>query len=161
MDHEQDIRSKAHRDFSDTRFNWIRTPSRRKALVMTTFLFVGLYGASNYLDWPLIALPALIAFGACYWLLRVSVRGVTDYPDEVVDERMREARGYTYRYAFIGTTGLTSLYLIAYIVNQLLAKAEFVLPMSADQLHDLAFVLLFSSIALPSAIHAWLEPEEL
>lgn len=161
MSHENEIGAKADRDFSDTRYNWVRKPGRRKALVIVTFALVAVYGAANYFDWPLVALPALIGFGACYWLLRVSVRGVTDYPDEFVDERMREARGYTYRYAFIGATLLVSTYLITYIANQLMAKGGLVQPMSADQLHDLGFVLLFSCIALPSAIHAWLEPEEL
>ncbi len=155
-----DVREKADRDFSDTRYNWLRTQPRRRLLVVLTYLLVLSYGTTNYFDLPFATLPALLLFMGCIWLLRVSVRGVTDYPDEVVDERMREMRGYTYRYAFMGVMVIMSGYLVIYIANQLLAKPGYVLPMTADQLHDLAFVTFFACMALPSAIYAWNEPGE-
>ena len=156
----EDVRQKADRDFSDTRYNWLRTQPRRRTLVITTYFLVAIYGYTTYNDLPLITLPTLILYMLCLWLLRVSVRGVTDYPDEVVDERMREQRGYTYRYAFLGVMGLMSLYLVFYIGNQVLAKPGYVPAMTADQLHEGAFTLFFAALALPSAIYAWSEPDE-
>ena len=154
-----DVELKAARDFADTKYNWIRTSGRRRALVVLTFTLVFVYGLSNYFDMVFVTLPALLAYMACLWLLRVSVRGVTVYPDELVDERMRELRGYTYRYAYLGVMVLLSGFLIAYIVNQLLAKPGYAEAMTADQLHDLFFAFFFACLALPSALYAWTEPD--
>lgn len=155
----EDVARKADRDFADTRYDWLRSRGRRRALVLLTMAFVVVYGLGNYFAWPVTTLVTLILFGVCLWLLRVAVRGITDYPDEIVDERMREVRGVTYRYAFLGVMCLLSLYLIVYIGNQLLAKSDIVAPMTADQLHELAFMFFFASMALPTAIFAWNEPE--
>ncbi len=154
-----DVARKADRDFADTRYDWLRSQRRRRLLVTLTMVFVAAYGWGNYYDWPVMTLATLILFGVCLWLLRIAVRGITDYPDEIVDERMREVRGLTYRYAFLGVMALLSIYLVGYIVNQLLAKSGLVVPMSADQLHELAFMFFFAGMALPSAIFAWNEPE--
>jgi hypothetical protein len=149
----------AARSFADTRWNWLRQKARRRALVLVSFSLVSLYGLALYFDWVFVALPALLSFMGTVWLMRVVVRGITDYPDELVDERMREVRGLVYRYAFLATIGLISVYMAAFIINQVLAKAGWAQPMSADQLHDLSFWLFFACMALPSAIFAWREPE--
>ncbi len=151
--------AKAEQDFSDTRFDWLRTRSARRRSVLLTFAVLLAYGFGVYNDWPITALVALLTYFGMIFVLRTSVRGVTDYPDELVDERMREERGHAYRLAFIGTMALSSLYLIMYIGNQLLAKAGSVSPMTADQLHDSFFVFFFASMILPSAIYAWTQDE--
>ncbi len=154
-----DVAKKAERDFADTRFNWLRTRPRRRLLVGVTYSLVLVYAFSNYNDLPLLTLPAFLLFIGCVLLLRISVRGVTDYPDEIVDERIREERGYTYRYAFMGVIIFMSAYIVFFIGNALLAKAGYLPSISARQLHDLSFALFFGSMALPSAIWAWNETE--
>ena len=155
----EDVARKADRDFADTRYDWLRSQRRRRLLVLLTMALVAVYGWGNYYEWPVTTLVALVLFFGCLWLLRIAVRGITDYPDEIVDERMREVRGLTYRYAFLGVMALFSIYLVFYIFNQLLAKAGLVTLMSAEQLHELGFTVFFTSMALPSAIFAWSEPE--
>ena len=154
-----DVAKRAAKGFADTRFDWLRPLSRRRGLVVLTFGLVSLYGIGMFLDWPFVVLGALIAFMACAALLRVSVRSVTDLPDEIVDERMREVRGLTYRYAFIGAVCVMTLYIVTYIANQLLAKAEVVSRLTAEQMHDASFVMFFTCLVLPTAIYAWMEPE--
>lgn len=153
-----DVERKAARDFSDTKYDWIRTEARRRLLVIITFALVLAYGLSNYFDLVFVTLPALIGYMICLWLLRMSVRGITDYPDDIVDERMREKRGYTYRYAYLGVMILISAYMVIYIANQVLAKPGYVSPITADQLHDMCFAFFFAGLALPSALYAWTEP---
>lgn len=157
-----DAARKAERDFNDTRFNWLRTPRARRACVVLAFAVLVVYGFGIFYDLPVLSLVSLVTYLAMIFVLRTAVRGVTDYPDEVVDERMREERGHTYRLAYIGSMGLASLYLIMYIANQVMAKWGVVQPMSADLLHDSFFVFFFAALILPSAIYAWTinEPDE-
>lgn len=151
------VAEKAKRDFSDTRFDFLRPLERRRMLVIVSYALVLAYGVLNHFDQPLWVLPTLITWGISLWLLRLSTRGITDYPDELVDERMREVRGLTYRYAFMGCIIFMSVFMIIYIANQLLAKGGSVEYITADQLHDMSFCLFFACMALPSAIYAWNE----
>ncbi|MEN7343280.1 MAG: hypothetical protein AAAFM81_10070 [Pseudomonadota bacterium] len=153
----QQVEEKAERDFSDTRYNFVRSQVRRRWLVVLSYVLLTGYGLSSVFDFPGAALALLIVWGASVWLLRTAIRGLTDYPDELVDERIREVRGQTYRLAFLGANCLFSLYLVIYIVNQLLAKPGIFLPMSADTLHELAFPFFFGMMVLPTAIFAWRE----
>lgn len=150
-----DAAKKAAKDFSDTRFNWLRTLRARRCIVLLTFAILLCYALGLFREWHLLTLLSLIAYLAMIFVLRTSVRGITDYPDELVDERMREERGHTYRLAYIGTMALGSLYLVMYIGNQVLARQGVVTPMSADMLHDSFFVFFFAGLVLPSAIYAW------
>ncbi|MEL7298641.1 MAG: hypothetical protein AAGJ86_13335 [Pseudomonadota bacterium] len=152
-----DVERKAARDLSDTRYDFIRPLSRRRALTVASFALLVVYAIADYFDQSLIVLPVFLTWGASLFLLRMAIRGLTDYPDEIVDERIREVRGTTYRYAFMGVIVLLSGYLSIYIANQLLAKGGLVLPMTADQLHDLAFPLFFGCMMMPTAIFAWNE----
>lgn len=153
----QQVEEKAARDFSDTRYDFVRSQTRRRWLVVISYVLLTAYGLSSVLDVPEAALALLIFWGVSVWLLRTAIRGLTDYPDELVDERIREVRGQTYRLAFLGANCLFSVYLVIYIANQLLAKSGTVLPMSADTLHDLAFPFFFGMMVLPTAIFAWRE----
>ena len=154
-----EIADKAERELNDTRYNWLRSLQRRRLLVILSFCLVAVYTVPVYFEWVFVTLPALLAYLGCLWLPRVAVRGITEFPDELVDERMRQKRGHTYRLAFVGSITFMSLYLCLYIGNQVMAKAGWVLPLTADQLHGMAFVMIFASIILPSSIYAWTEPE--
>jgi len=45
----------AERGFRDTRFNWLRTQSRRRMLVLACFTILGIYGYSLLADRPVIS----------------------------------------------------------------------------------------------------------
>ncbi|MEL7312641.1 MAG: hypothetical protein AAFN07_14100 [Pseudomonadota bacterium] len=152
-----DVRRKAERDFHDTRYDFVRPLGRRRALVVLVFTLLAAYAVLNYFDYPEFVLPVFLLWGVSLWLIRMSTRGIVDYPDEIVDERMRSVRGQTYRYAFMGACVFMSAYMVFYIANQLMAKQGWVLPTTADQMHDLSFCLFFACMSLPSAIYAWNE----
>lgn len=149
----------ARRELHDQRFAFLRTLPRRRGLVVAVFALVAAYGVGMFADWPVLSLAALLGYMAGLWALRTATRTIPDLPEELVDERMREVRGRTYRLAYIGAMAGLSVYLVVYIANQVMAKAGWLAPMSADGLHDLSFVLLFSCLALPSSIYAWTERE--
>jgi hypothetical protein len=154
------VAADARRDQLDTRYNWLRVRSRRRQVVAITGMSLASLLIGHLLDQPWINLFALLAYMACLWLLRTAVRGMTHYPDELVDERILAARGKTYRLAYMGAMALMVVYLVSYIGNQLIAKLGWITPLSAEALHDYAFVCFFAALALPDAIHAWREPEE-
>lgn len=151
------IEDQVERDLNDESWAWLRTRNRRRGLVLLTFsiLLIYAFGTAN----PFVTLAALVAYGVCLWLLRKATRTITDIPDELVDERMRDVRGVTYRLSYLGTMTLISVYLVIYIGNRLMAQHEWMTELSAADLHDLAFVLFFACMALPSAVFAWREPE--
>ncbi len=147
----------AQRDFADTRYNWLRTQGRRRLLVVGCYAMLLLYGVGLFGDYHFLPLIGLIGFGLSLWLMRMAVRSVVDLPDEVVDERMREVRGITYREAYLGVMTLISLHLVAYIANRVLAKAGVFDAFTAEDLHQLTFLLFFAAMALPGALYAWRE----
>ncbi|MEO0422035.1 MAG: hypothetical protein AAF184_06850 [Pseudomonadota bacterium] len=153
----QRVEQMAEREFADTRFDWLRSLPRRRALVVVCYTTLVLYGIGVFGGFAVLTLVSLIAYMATLWLLRLAVRSAVDLPEEVVDERMRAVRGVTYREAFIGTMVLMSAYLMVYIGNALLAKQGVFAPITADQLHELAFVMFFAALALPGALYAWRE----
>ena len=151
----------AERDLYDERYNGLRTPGRRKALVLTTVACVLLSGVSAMADWPLLALITLVSFLGLVFLLRRVGRSIVDLPDELIDERMREVRGLVYRWAYIGLMTCIPMLFITDIVFSLAEKFEILglSRLSADQWSDGLFTLFFLGMALPSMIHVWVEPE--
>ncbi len=148
------------RDQLDTRYNWLRVQSRRRQLVVITVMSLVTLLLGHLLAQPWVNLFAMLVYLSCLMLLRTAVRGMTHYPDELVDERILAARGKTYRFAYLGAIALMMAYLLSYIGNELAVKFGWMLPLSAEALHDYAFVCFFAALALPDAIHAWREPEE-
>ena len=152
--------AQAERSLNDQRFDWLRTKSARRWLCILTVLSVVVYAVGNFIDNPIIPLPALICYGVLLMALRTAGRTIVDLPEELVDERMRAIRGDVYRQAFIGAVGLFSMVMITDIVFALVNKAfsvESVAPFTADQWSSAVFALFFLYIALPSMIFVWRE----
>ena len=160
---EQFLRlSEAHaeRALNDQRWNVLRTPANRKRLVIATFATLLVYAVANYLEQPVLALVGIVAYFGFLFAMRTATRTIPDLPDEIVDERMRAVRGVVYRYAYVGTIAVFTLVIVLEIALRLAARAG--APFSAltgDQWFDLMFVAFFATLAIPSAIFLWIEPE--
>ena len=170
-DREQQIKEKreeflrlaeanADRALNDQRWNALRTPTNRKLLVVATFVVLLVYGVANYVDMPLVVLPALITFFLLLLAMRTASRTIPDLPEELADERMRAVRGRVYRLAYLTVVALYSLVFVTEILLRVVAKAGLpVTPLDVGQLVDLLFVAFFAALAIPSAIFLWIEPE--
>ena len=157
----QRMEPRAERDLYDERLNWLRTPIRRRVLVIPTGPSIAIAGLAAIVDRPVISLVALAGFIALIFLLRKVGRSIVDLPDELVDERMRAVRGRVYRYAFIGLMALIPVLFISDILLSLVAKYSdtTLAPLTADQWWDGVMTVFFFGMALPGMIHAWIEPE--
>jgi hypothetical protein len=88
-----------------------------------------------------------------YSFLRVSVRGIADAPDELLDERQIEIRDTSYRYAYLS---------MGYLVIALLLLIFFGPEVSLFQAEGndgsyLMIATLFAFASAPSMILAWRE----
>ena len=149
----------AERGFDDTRFDFLRPLSTRRAVVIATFGALGLYALSGAPGLSGLQLPALALYFALIWLLRVATRHVTDLPDGIVDERLRQVRGYTYRYAYLGALAAAALVVAAIGGYAFVSADGLATPIHlGDALHS-ALVVFFAAMVLPNAVYAWSEPE--
>jgi len=149
----------ARRSLDDERYDWIRPLGRRRALVVAGALMILGYAVGMFAGWPVLTLASLLAYIGVLFLLRMAVRAITDLPDEVVDERMRQVRGGIYRHAYIGTMALVSVGIAVFIVNQITTKLGWTGTMTGEHMHELMFVIFFFAMGLPSALYAWSERE--
>ncbi|MEM8984150.1 MAG: hypothetical protein AAGC71_14050 [Pseudomonadota bacterium] len=150
----------AERRLNDRRWNWLRTPANRKRLVVVTFAVLLIYGFANYLDQPVVALLGIVGFFVLLFAMQTASRAIPDMPDELVDERMRAVRGTVYRHAYVGSICLYSAVIVLDISLALAAKLGApVTRLNAEQWFDLLFVAFFATMAIPSAIYLWTEPE--
>jgi amino acid transporter len=88
-----------------------------------------------------------------YLFLRISVRGIADAPDELLDERQIKIRDTSFRYAYYAMG-----YLIAGLLILVLSGPE--LKLFEPEGNDGSFLIismLFLSASLPSMILAWRE----
>lgn len=138
-------------------YPWLRSQQARRALVVVSFLAIAFSTLARFFDWPVIALVAILTFLASWVGLRIAVRKIVDLPDAYIDERMRERRGETYRYAYMAVGALLSAVMIAHIVTTLMAKYQGWPLMTGEVWFELSFMLIFSISVLPNAIYAWTE----
>ncbi len=105
--------------------------------------------------------PLFLVSGALGLLIRTTVRGEADLPDEDIDERQVARRDRSHLVAYrIASTTVISVLLTAYIVSDATATQV----VSANVADWLASDLFFSLIALltflPSAVLAWYSDDE-
>lgn len=154
-----DKTDEARRSLDDERYDWLRPLARRRALVTAGLVLICAYAAGVFAEWPVLTLISLLGYIGVLYLLRIAVRAITDLPEELVDERMRQVRGGVYRYAYVGTMGLLSVAIAIFIVNQITTKLGWTTTMTGEQMHELMFVIFFFAMGLPSALYAWRERE--
>ena len=147
-------------------FNWLRSQRNRRIFVLGYALLLALVASGSYYkqfkEWfavdSLIPLFVLIASTlltlAGFSLLRVSVRGIAEAPDELLDERQRSIRNSNYRYSYL----LLGYVVIVFMI--LLSIAPENRPFSEGEQGDAGFVyisLLMTMASLPSMVMAWRE----
>ena len=153
----------------NSKYRWLRSQRNRRILVVLMAIGTALVAAGSY--WPTLktnldlsdgtevviysvtAIFAIFAVLLGYLFLRISVRGIADAPDELLDERQIKIRDTSFRYAYYG---------LGYIVVALLLlmnvgpEVQLFQPEGNDGSY-LIISMLFLSAALPSMILAWRE----
>jgi hypothetical protein len=153
----------------NSKYKWLRSQKNRRILVALMALGTALVAAGSY--WPTLktnlalsdgisvviysvtAIFAIFAVLLGYLFLRVSVRGIADAPDELLDERQIKIRDTSFRYAYYAMG-----YLIAGLLVLVLSGPE--LKLFEPEGNDGSFLIvsmLFLSASLPSMILAWHE----
>jgi hypothetical protein len=144
----------------DTSFDWLRPRQRRRALVLVQSLVIAGLVLNAFVRQPttrqaFIGLGLTILAFVGTFLLRVTMRGMADFPDAAVDERIITTRNAAYLGAYRLLAGCTSMVLLGVMV---LASARKQL-VSVDTITSLMLGFLMASVSLPSAVLAWNETD--
>ena len=153
----------------NSKFRWLRPQRNRRVLV--TLMVVGLISVAMGSYWPILKTNVNLSSGAeiivysvtaifvifavlvGYLFLRISVRGIGDAPDELLDERQIKVRDTSFRYAYYAMG-----YLIAGLLILMLSGPE--LKLFEPEGNDGSYVIiavLFAFSAMPSMVLAWRE----
>ena len=153
----------------NSKYRWLRSQRNRRILVVLMALGTALVAAGSY--WPTLktnldlsdgtevviysvtAIFAIFAVLLGYLFLRISVRGIADAPDELLDERQIKVRDTSFRYAYYAMG-----YLIAGLLILMLSGPE--LKLFEPEGNDGSYVIiavLFAFSSMPSMVLAWRE----
>ena len=153
----------------NSKYKWLRLQRNRRILV--TIFALGLIAVSLGSYWPTFktnlnlsgdvaviiysvsAVFVVFAVVVGYCLLRVSVRGIADAPDDLLDERQIKIRNTSFRYSY---------YLLGYITMGLIILLLFgpglrLFESEGNDASYLFIAVLFAFASLPSMILAWRE----
>jgi hypothetical protein len=153
----------------NSKFGWLRPQRNRRVLV--ALMVVGLIAVAMGSYWPTLktnmnlsdgtavviysvtAIFVIFAVLLGYLFLRISVRGIGDAPDELLDERQIKVRDTSFRYAYYAMG-----YLIAGLLILMLSGPE--LKLFQPEGNDGSYVtiaVLFAFASMPSMVLAWRE----
>ena len=153
----------------NSKFGWLRPQRNRRVLV--ALMVVGLIAVAMGSYWPTLktnmnlsdgtavviysvtAIFVIFAVLVGYLFLRISVRGIGDAPDELLDERQIKVRDTSFRYAYYAMG-----YLIAGLLILMLSGPE--LKLFQPEGNDGSYVtiaVLFAFASMPSMVLAWRE----
>jgi hypothetical protein len=154
----------------NSKYRWLRSQRNRRVLVV--LMALGLIAVAMGSYWPTLKTGSLILNSGAeiaiysvtaifvifavlggYLLLRISVRGIGDAPNELLDERQIKVRDTSFRYAY---------YAMGYVVLGLLLlmligpDLQMFQPKGNDGSY-LVVATLFAFSSMPSMILAWRE----
>jgi len=153
----------------NSKFRWLRPQRNRRILVV--LMTLGLIAVAMGSYWPTLKSNVNLSSGAeiivysvtaifvifavlvGYLFLRISVRGIGDAPDELLDERQIKVRDTSFRYAYYAMG-----YLIAGLLILMLSGPE--LKLFEPDGNDGSYVIiavLFAFSSMPSMVLAWRE----
>jgi cytochrome bd-type quinol oxidase subunit 2 len=155
----------------NSKYRWLRSQRNRRMLVVVMALGFVLVAMGSY--WPTLktnmnlsdgtavvvysvsAIFVLLAALLGYLLLRISVRGIADAPNELLDERQIKIRDTSFRYAY---------YMLGYLMMALLILMLYApeLKLFAPEGNDGSYLIisiLFTCSSLPSMVLAWREKD--
>ena len=153
----------------NSKLRWLRPQRNRRILV--ALMVVGLIVLMMGSYWPTLKTNMNLSSGAeiviysvaaifvifavlvCYLFLRISVRGIGDAPNELLDERQIKVRDTSFRYAYYAmgyvVLGLLLLMLIGPDLQMFQSKGN-------DGSY-LVIATLFAYSSMPSMVLAWRE----
>jgi hypothetical protein len=99
------------------------------------------------------AIVAIFAVLLGYLFLRISVRGIADAPDELLDERQIKIRDTSFRYAYYG---FGYIVLVLLLLMNLGPEVKLFQPEGNDGSY-LVIATLFAFSSMPSMVLAWRE----
>ena len=155
----------------NSKFRWLRPQRNRRILVV--LMTLGLIAVAMGSYWPTLKSNVNLSSGAeiivysvtaifvifavlvGYLFLRISVRGIGDAPDELLDERQIKVRDTSFRYAYYAMG-----YLIAGLLILMLSGPE--LKLFEPEGNDGSYVIiavLFAFSSMPSMVLAWREKD--
>jgi Kef-type K+ transport system membrane component KefB len=153
----------------NSKYRWLRPQRNRRVLV--TLMVVGLITVAMGSYWPTLKTNMNLSSGAeiivytvtaifvifavlvGYLFLRISVRGIGNAPNELLDERQIKVRDTSFRYAYYAMG-----YLIAGLLILMLSGPE--LKLFEPEGNDGSYVIiavLFAFSSMPSMVLAWRE----
>ena len=153
----------------NSKYRWLRSQKNRRILVVLMALGTALVAAGSY--WPTLktnldlsdgtsvviysvtAIFAIFAVLLGYLFLRISVRGIADAPDELLDERQIKIRDTSFRYAYYG---FGYIVLVLLLLMNIGPEVKLFQPEGNDGSY-LIISMMFLCAALPSMILAWRE----
>ena len=163
--------TKALLNDENPRFNWLRSQLNRRILV--GFVAVGMVLVALGSYWPTVktnlkvsgdaevivysvaAIFVILTLLGGYSLLRVSVRSITDAPDELLDERQIQLRDTSFRYAY---------YMMGYVVAVIMILMMFgpevqLFQPEGNDASYLFIAMMFAFASMPSMVLAWREKD--
>jgi hypothetical protein len=155
----------------NSKFRWLRSQRNRRALVVVYTLALILVSLSSYytmlktsldlsseteiLGFSFSIIVLLLLTVTCYSLLRIAVRGISEAPDELLDERQIHVRNSSYRYAYLGLSWVILVVLLLTIVGPDLNLFQ-------SEGNDGSFLMIAAMFAVSSApamVLAWQEKD--
>jgi amino acid transporter len=153
----------------NSKYRWLRSQRNRRILVVLTALGTALVAAGSY--WPTLKTNLNLSDGTVvviysvtvifvifavllgYLFLRISVRGIADAPDELLDERQIKVRNTSFRYAYF----ILSYVLMGLMVLMFFGPELQMFQPNGDDGSYVVIAALFASATLPSMVMAWRE----
>jgi hypothetical protein len=144
----------------DTSYDWLRARQRRRVLVVVQSVVIAGMILNAFVRQPstrqaVIGLCLTMVGFIGTFLLRITMRGIADFPDAAVDERIVITRNAAYLSAYRLLAGCTTMLLLALLI---LGSAREQL-ISVDTITNLMLAFLVASVSLPSAVLAWNEAD--
>ena len=156
----------------NSKFRWLRPQRNRRILVVLLALSLIALSMGSYLPtlkiggltldsgtelviYSVTAIFIIFAVLLGYSFLRVSVRGLADAPDELLDERQIQIRNTSYRYAYLSMGYLIIAVLLLFFFGP---KVSLFQPQGNDGSY-LGIAALFAFASAPSMILAWREKD--
>ena len=155
----------------NSKFGWLRSQRNRRVLVALLAAGLSVLAMGSYLPtfktnmnlsegaeiliYSVTAIFVIFAVLVGYLFLRISVRGIGDAPDELLDERQIKVRDTSFRYAYYAMG-----YLIAGLLILMLSGPE--LKLFEPEGNDGSYVIiavLFAIASMPSMVLAWREQD--
>lgn len=156
------------KQLNDTKWDGLRTPAARRALVITSNLVLLLGTAFLFVvgdnDWAIYTLIHILLITVCWFLLRQSVRLVTEAPVEALDERLQRKRDTAYLFAYRFLTLVVVLVAIGVMVTAISMDITnssdgfiYTISVTWPQVQGVFWLLYGYAFMLPAMVLAWRE----